>query len=109
LRRGDVVTVVFPGDYGKPRPAVVVQADSLTEAGLESVLLCPMTSQVSGRRTFRVPVAPTPGNGLAQPSEIMVEKLAGVARKRVRDPIGRLDAAGMQALERALLLVLGFA
>ncbi|EQD75369.1 transcriptional modulator of MazE/toxin, MazF, partial [mine drainage metagenome] len=27
MKRGDVVTVVAPGDYGKPRPALVVQSD----------------------------------------------------------------------------------
>jgi mRNA interferase MazF len=39
LKRGDIVVVAAPGDYGKPRPAVVVQADALTEAGLQSVVV----------------------------------------------------------------------
>ena len=32
LRRGDLVLVALPGDCGKPRPAVVVQGDTLTAA-----------------------------------------------------------------------------
>ena len=28
MRRGDLVTVAAAGDYGKPRPAVVVQTDA---------------------------------------------------------------------------------
>jgi mRNA-degrading endonuclease toxin of MazEF toxin-antitoxin module len=34
-----VVIVAAPGDYGKPRPAVVIQADILTEPGIRSVAL----------------------------------------------------------------------
>ncbi|MGA9549823.1 MAG: type II toxin-antitoxin system PemK/MazF family toxin, partial [Rhodomicrobium sp.] len=27
MKRGDIVIVSAPGDYGKPRPAVVIQSD----------------------------------------------------------------------------------
>ena len=30
-QRGDLVTVFLQGDYGKPRPALVIQSDLLTE------------------------------------------------------------------------------
>jgi mRNA interferase MazF len=30
MRRGDIVIVAFAGDFGKPRPAVVVQSDYLS-------------------------------------------------------------------------------
>ncbi|TLY72287.1 MAG: type II toxin-antitoxin system PemK/MazF family toxin [Gammaproteobacteria bacterium] len=42
MRRGDVVTVAAAGDYGKPRPAVIVQTDALP-AEHASVVLCQMT------------------------------------------------------------------
>lgn len=42
MTRGDLFTVVLPGDYGKPRPAVLVQNDAL--AGFDSVILCPLSS-----------------------------------------------------------------
>ena len=32
MRRGDVVTVAVPGDYGKPRPAVVIQTGAINSA-----------------------------------------------------------------------------
>jgi len=41
-KRGDLVTVSLSGDYGKPRPALVIQNDLLEE--LDSVVLCPVTS-----------------------------------------------------------------
>ncbi|TMJ14740.1 MAG: type II toxin-antitoxin system PemK/MazF family toxin, partial [Alphaproteobacteria bacterium] len=33
MNRGDLVTVALPGAYGKPRPAVVVQADRFNQLG----------------------------------------------------------------------------
>lgn len=52
---------------------------------------------------------PTEANGLHHCSEVMVEKLAGVARERLNEVVGQLDRATMTAVERALLLVLYFA
>lgn len=31
MKHGDVVTVAASGDYGKPRPAVIVQTDALPD------------------------------------------------------------------------------
>lgn len=30
MKRGDIITVALSGDYGKPRPAVVVQNDKVS-------------------------------------------------------------------------------
>ena len=109
MKRGDIVLVVLPGDYGKARPALVVQADTLTADDCGSVVVCPLTTHLTGAASFRIAVDPTEANGLRARSEIMVEKLAGVARARLREVVGQLDRAAMAAVERALLLVLGFA
>jgi mRNA interferase MazF len=109
VKRGDVVLTVLPGDYGQPRPAVVVQGDAVTEADYGSVVVCPMTSATGQGLLVRVPVAPNEGNGLRADSEIMVEKLAGVSTRRLRGVIGRLDAVTMRAVDQALSVVLGFA
>ena len=109
MKRGDVVLVALQGDYGKPRPAVILQNDLITAEQSDSVIVCPMTSAVSGMKEFRVLVEPAPDNGLRSRSEVMVEKLAGVPRRRLREVVGRLDAKAMQAVEQAALLVLGFA
>jgi len=109
VKRGDVVLVALQGDYGKPRPAVILQNDLITAEESDSVVVCPMTSDLSGMREFRVLVEPTPGNGLRARSEIMVEKLAGVPRRRLREVVGQLEAESLRAVEQASLLVLGFA
>src|SRR3546814_19945817 len=44
VKRGDIVAVSLQGDYGKPRPALIVQSNLLAE--LESLVICPITSAV---------------------------------------------------------------
>ena len=103
-QRGDLVTVSLQGDYGKPRPALVIQSDLLTD--LESVVLCPVTSDLRNA-AFRVTVEPNPANGLRTLSQVMVDKLATLPRTKISEPIGRLDEARMKTVDRALLLVVG--
>lgn len=109
MKRGDIVLVALQGDYGKPRPAVILQNDLITAERSDSIIVCPMTIDVTGLRECRVLVDAVPDNGLRARSEVMVEKLAGVPRKRLRRVIGRLDAEAMRAVEHAVMLVLGFA
>jgi mRNA interferase MazF len=106
MRCGDVVTVSLPGDAGKPRPAVIVQVDVLND-DLRSILLRPITSYSSSPNFFRVPVEPTPENGLRLPSEIMVEKLSSANRSRIGSLVGKLGEADMSRLNRSLIVTLG--
>lgn len=104
MQRGDLVTVSLQGDYGKPRPALIVQSDLLTD--LESVVLCPVTSDLRNA-AFRVAVEPNPANGLRTLSQVMVDKLSTLPRAKLSEPFGRLDDERMKAVDRALLLVVG--
>ena len=104
MQRGDLVTVSLQGDYGKPRPALIVQSDLLTD--LESVVLCPVTSDLRNA-AFRVTVEPNPANGLRALSQVMVDKLSTLPRTEISEPFGRLDDERMKAIDRALLLVVG--
>jgi mRNA interferase MazF len=107
LKRGDVVLVVMSGDYGKPRPAVVVQSDEMIRFGFSSVVVCPLTSHVSDRPRVRVTVEPDQANGASLRSEIMVEKLVGISVGKIRRIVGHLDDATMRKVDRALFVVLG--
>ena len=108
MRRGDVVTVALGGDYGKPRPAVIVQTDALPEAHA-SVILCPMTSDVSVDADFRLIVEPTPTNGLRIRSQVMADKPVATRRERLCPRIGRLAPSDTIKLNAALAFVLGLA
>lgn len=109
MRRGDIVTVSAAGGYGKPRPAVVIQSDYLTDADLASVILCPVSSQAGSAPAFRLGLEPAPGNGLKKQSQLMVDKLVTVRRSRVGKRIGRLDDETLLRLNRTLAFVVGLA
>jgi mRNA interferase MazF len=104
MQRGDIVTVSLPGDYGKPRPALVVQSDLLQE--LDSVLVCPITS-VLRNVLFRVTIEPSAINGLQKVSQVMVDKTSPIPRAKVNKIVGSIDAERMKNVERALMLVTG--
>jgi len=104
MQRGDLVTVSLQGDYGKPRPALIVQTDLLAE--LDSVVLCPVTSELR-TAAFRVTVEPTTNNGLRVLSQVVVDKLSTLPRAKISEPFGALEDDRMRAVDRALLLVVG--
>src|SRR3546814_3108323 len=68
VKRGDIVAVSLQGDYGKPRPALIVQSNLLAE--LESLVICPITSAVRDA-AFRITVEPDNANGLRVLSQVM--------------------------------------
>jgi mRNA interferase MazF len=108
MKRGDVVTVAISGDYGKPRPAVIVQTDAML-ANHGSIIICQMTSDIEISRHFRILVEPSAENGLRVPSQIMADKPSAVRRERVGRRIGRLAAADLARLNVALTFVMGLA
>ncbi len=108
MKRGDVVTVAASGDYGKPRPAVIVQTNALPEAHA-SVIVCQMTSDVVEAPDFRVTIEPTQKNGLRTRSQIMADKPVTIRRERVGRRIGSLDERDIARLNVALAFVVGLA
>jgi mRNA interferase MazF len=108
MRRGDVVVVAAAGDYGKPRPAVIVQTDAFPETHA-SVVVCQMTSEIVDAPDFRVTIDPSERNGLRVPSQVMADKPVTVRRGRIGRPIGRLDADQIARLNIALAFVMGLA
>lgn len=107
MRRGDLVTVAMPGDYGKPRPALVIQSDRFSETGSLTILL--LSASIVAAPLIRLTVEPTPENGLRKPTQVMVDKAMSVKRERLGAPFGRLDDDAMLAVTRSLAVFLGVA
>ncbi len=103
-----MVTVAAAGDYGKPRPAVIVQSDAFPESHA-SVIICQMSSDVVDAADFRVTVDPSTENGLRVRSQVMADKPVTIRRERIGRQIGRLSAAEMARLNAALAFVMGLA
>ena len=107
MRRGDLVTVALQGDFGKPRPALVIQSDRFETSATVTVLL--VSSTLVDAPLFRVSVEPSVENGLRAASQIMVDKAMTVRRERIGAVIGRLDDDVTLAVERSLALWFGLA
>ena len=104
-RRGELVTVALQGAYGKPRPALVVQADAF--AALPSVTVLLLTSERREAPLLRIPVPAGPTTGLRLPSQIMVDKAQTLPRAKLGPSIGRIDAPTLERVSRALAAFLG--
>ena len=105
MRRGDIVTVALPGDYGKPRPALVIQSDLFDEH--PSLTVLPITSHLVDAPLLRIPIGPEAG--LDRASQIQIDKAQTPRRERVGPVIGRADQAVLGAVNRALAVFLGLA
>ena len=96
---------MFQGDYGKPRPAVVVETDYL--ASVDSVLLCLVTSDILEHSGRRIDLEPSASNGLRLRSQVQADKIFALRRQKCGKPIGVLNARELEQLNEALMLVLG--
>ena len=105
--RGDFVTIAMQGDFGKPRPALVVQADQFDEHATVTVLL--VSSMRVDAPLFRITVQPSGENGLQKPSQIMVDKAMTVKRDKLGQAFGHIDTDAMIEVERCLAVFLGIA
>lgn len=107
MRRGDLVTVALAGDFGKPRPAVVIQADSFADIGTVTVLL--VSATLVDAPLLRIAVEPDAGNQLARTSQIMIDKAMTIRGERLGPVFGRVDDETLLAVNRSLAVFLGLA
>ena len=107
MRRGDLVPVAMPGDFGKLRPALVIQSDRFDGTATVTALL--LSGTLIDAPLIRHDLTPNPENGLRKPSQVMFDKAMTVRRDRLGPPFGRLDDADMVAVSRALAVFLGVA
>jgi mRNA interferase MazF len=107
VKRGDLVTVSAPRDYGKPRPAVVVQSDWLTAT--DSVLVALLTSALVEAPLYRLTIEPSQVNGLKAPSQVMIDTIVAIPRKKCGSVIGRLNESERIALNHLLAVLIGIA
>ncbi|WCP16191.1 putative endoribonuclease MazF (plasmid) [Sphingobium sp. AntQ-1] len=107
MNRGDLVTIALPGDFGKPRPALIIQSDQFDQTGTVTVLL--VSGTLVDAPLIRTTIDPTPANGLRKRSQVMVDKAMSVKRDKIGAPIGHLDAEAMVAVTRALAVFFAIA
>ena len=107
MKRGDFVPIAMQGDFGKPRPALVIQADQFD--ALATLTVLPVTSTQVAAPLFRIDVQPSKENGLHKPSQVMIDKAMTVRSDKVGEAFGRIDADALLEVERRLAVFLGVA
>ncbi|TAN05071.1 MAG: type II toxin-antitoxin system PemK/MazF family toxin [Rhodanobacteraceae bacterium] len=107
MKRGDLITVALQGDFGKPRPALVVQADAY--GAHTSVTVLPVTSTRIDAPLLRVALAPSADNGLTRPSQVMIDKTMTVRQERLGEVIGHVTPDELLEIDRCLAVFLGIA
>ncbi len=107
MKRGDLVIVLAGGDWGKPRPALVIQTDILDD--LPSVLVCLLSGTLSGASALRFRLDPSPANGLKVASEVQTDKIATMRREKCEGPIGCLSPEQMDLVDQKLAFTVGLA
>lgn len=101
------MTIAMQGDFEKPRPTLVIQADHFGDKA--TVTMLPVTSTLVAAPLLRITVQPGAENGLQKPSQVMLDKTMTVTRHKVRQPFGRIDADALVEIERCLIVFLGIA
>lgn len=111
MRRGEVwVARLNPNtgaEIGKVRPVLVLQDDYLTEQGMPTVLVAPLTTQL--RKSLEpLRVRLTARDRLRKDSHIMTDQLRALDRTRFGEgPLARLIPEELVAVERSLRVLMG--
>lgn len=111
VRRGEIwVANLNPNrgkEIGKIRPVLVIQANELTSAGTETVVVLPTTTQIHRQfKYFRVGISAR--HSLREDTQIIIDQPRTLDKRRFGEgPLTRLTAEEMASVEKGLLAVLG--
>jgi len=105
MKRGDIVGIAMQGDYGKPRPALIIQSDNFQQHG--SIVVIPLTGTIIDAPLFRIILEPTAENGLKKISQIMVDKIVSIKKDKVRNVFGAVKRTTLVEVERSMAVFLG--
>jgi mRNA interferase MazF len=107
MKRGELWSVAGGVYATKPRPALILQDDRYDSTA--SITVLPLTTTPVDAPLLRLPVQPSATTGVRETSYVMIDKLTTVRRSNIQGRIGRLPAAQLLEVERALLAFLGLA
>lgn len=94
-------------EIGKVRPVLIIQEDHLTNAGLPTLVVLPLTTQVRpGLRHLRVLVPAR--DRLQQDCQVMIDQPRTLDRNRFGEgPLTRLTAPELEQVAQGLQVLLG--
>lgn len=104
MKRGEIWTLRDRQYASKARPVVIIQNDAFDI--FDSVILCLFTSFDSSQIEIRVPVTPSPENGLHTLRYVMTDRIVTVDKAMLGDKIGVLSDTDMALIAEHLRKIL---
>lgn len=71
--------------------------------------ICPFTTHAIDAPLLRLQIEPSERNGLRAASQLMIDKITTVSKKKLDKRVGRLSDEDIVRLNRAVLVFLGLA
>ena len=110
VRRGDIyfadLSPVVGSEQGGMRPVLIVQNDTGNRQS-PTVIAAAITSQTGKARLPTHIELSARGCGLSRDSVILLEQIRTIDKSRLRERMGRLDEATMQAVNNAISVSFG--
>jgi mRNA interferase MazF len=106
MKYGDLVTIALQGEFGKPRPALVIQSNNFSNHSTITVLL--LTSTIVEAPLIRMTLEPNSENNLQKTSQIMIDKTMTIRREKMGEAFGFLNRDVMLEVRRLLAVFLNF-
>ena len=111
MKRGEIwVANLNPSrgaEPGKIRPVLVILADEFIQAGIETIIVLPLTSRLNPAWEPRRPMLAA-REGLRQRSQVLVDQPRALDRSKFGEgPLAMLGPKEMAAVERSLSVTLG--
>lgn len=100
--RGDIITVSAKSSEGKPRPAIIVQANWLNEKKPPSYIICLLTSDIYPELDFRPVIEPNITNGLGKKSQVMTDKIQAIREIQIGNKIGVVNKKNLNDIDNNL-------
>jgi mRNA interferase MazF len=108
MKRGEIWTISGAGGYAaKPGPAVIVQVDGYE--ALDSITVCPLTSDLEAAPLTRPEIMPSELNGLRAPSLAMADKITTLSKSKLGRRVEQLRNEDIARLNRTMMVFLGLA
>ena len=110
VKRGDIfyadLSPVIGSEQGGTRPVLVVQNDVGNKFS-PTVIIAAITSQINKAKMPTHIEISADGSGLLKDSVILLEQVRTIDKRRLRERMGRVDAALMARIDAAIAVSFG--
>lgn len=102
IARGDLFIAAERGvTTTKPRPVLIIQ-NEISLPTHPTLTVCLLTTTLRGESLIRLPITPSPQNGLDEASEVQIDRVFSFQRDSLDKRIGTLSQDQMELVDEAL-------